>query len=293
VASSVEKKKLTVENVMELLAGGVAIERITALVKERGIDFQITPKLRQEFIDSGADEDLVRALQSQQAATGTTPGATATQPAVTTQPPAQPSIGTAPPAGPSTTPSAGTPQTGLQIRSTPGNVSVFVDGEPKGTTTADEGLLQVAPLKPGKHHVRATHEGYQDAEGTVEVAAGQMLDTPLWLTKAQAAAAAEPSAPSLPAGTKFLVRHRHVDGGYCQGWLIVNVGYVRYISTDSSHKYQMGTSEMREAKPESRSGEFHIKLDFGRKYEFTAVDAKGNPVSPRAILADINYSMGK
>jgi hypothetical protein len=295
VAGSPAKKKLTVEDIMELLAGGVAIPRITYLVKERGIDFQLTPRLQQAFQDAGADQGLIRTIRSQQAAPEATPETPVKQEGPAPQPPGQPPQNVAPTTAPAHAPAQAPQLAGLQIRSRPGNVTIYVDDELKGQTDSEEGRLEVAPLKPGKHRVRATCEGYQDLEGTVEVAAGQMLDTPLWLAKAQGPAPA-PAAPELPAGKKFLVRHQHVAAGasgYCQGWLIVNVGYVRYISTDSPHKYLMGTSEIREAKAGSGPGAFFIKLDFGRKYQFVAVDEKGNEVSPGPILAEIHYSMGE
>jgi len=73
--------------------------------------------------------------------------------------------------------------------------------------------------------------------------------------------------------------------------MIVNVGYVRYISTNSPHKYMMGTSEIRDVKG-SGAG-FTIKLDFGRKYDFVAIDDKGNEVSAGPVLSEIRYSMGQ
>jgi hypothetical protein len=295
VAAAAEKKKLSVENVMELLAGGVATPRITYLVKERGVDFQLTPKLQQAFSDAGADAELIRTLRNQEIAPETTAGPPAKQEAPAAQPPGQAAASPAPSTGPTPSPTKGMPLTGLQIRSKPGDVAVFVDDEPKGTTDPEQGFLQVA-LKPGKHRLRATHEGYQDVEYPVEIAAGQMLETPLWLAKAEAPPPA-PSAPSLPAGKKFLVRHQHLasggTGGYCQGWLIVNVGYVRYISTDSSHKYLMNSSEIREAKAGSNPGGFFVKTDTGFKVQFVAVDEKGNTVSSGPALAEIQYSMGK
>ena len=126
-----------------------------------------------------------------------------------------------------------------------------------------------------------------------------MLDTPIWLAKAEENAPQAAATLALPAGKKFLVRHKHVAYAgaagppYCQGWLIVNVGYVRYISTGSPHTYQMGTSEMRDARQGGSDGSFSIKLDFGRQYQFVAVDEKGKEVSAGPILAEIRYSMGR
>jgi hypothetical protein len=288
--ASPAKKKLGIEDIMELLAGGVALPRIAVLVKEHGIDFQLTPRLQQAFQDAGADQSLIGTIRSQQSAPAGEAGTGPKQQGPAPQPSGQPSA--APPS-----PTQGAQLAGLQIRSRPGNVAIYVDDELKGQTSPEEGLLEIAPLKPGKHRLRATCEGYQDLEGTVEIAPGQMLETPLWLAKAEGPAPA-PAAPELPAGKKFLVRHQHLAYGgggpsYCQGWLIVNVGYVRYVSTDSPHKYLMGTSEIRDAKAGSGPGAFFIKLDFGRKYQFVAVDEKGNEVSPGPILAEIHYSMGE
>jgi hypothetical protein len=80
---------------------------------------------------------------------------------------------------------------------------------------------------------------------------------------------------------------------YCQGWMIVNIGYVRYISTDSPHKYLMGTSEIRDVKLSSGGVGLTIKLDFGRKYDFVAVDEKGHEVGAGPLVNEISYSMGK
>ena len=48
---------------MELLAGGVALPRITYLVKEHGVDFSLTQRLERAFVDAGAHTDLISALQ--------------------------------------------------------------------------------------------------------------------------------------------------------------------------------------------------------------------------------------
>ncbi len=300
-SGSPEKKKLTIENIMELLSGGVSVHRVTHLVQERGIDFQLTPRLEQAFQDAGADQDLLLALRAPTnvAAALRPPEGSAGTPAKQGAPSSRTLSNATPSPGPPSATAGPMQLAGLQIRSRPGDVSIFVDDQPKGKTDPEEGRLEISALKPGKHRLRATHEGYQELEGTVEVAAGQILETPLWLAKSEATAPAVPSAPSLPAGKKFLVRHKHAaiggvsSEGYCQGWMIVNVGYVRYISTDSPHTYLMNTSEMREAKPGSGFGSFLIKLDFGRKYEFAAVDEKGKDVSPGPVLTEIRYSMGQ
>ncbi len=298
------KKKLTVEAVMELLSGGVPLPRVSYLVKERGIDFELTPQLERAFRDSGADQGLLLAMRGNlspaprdrrlESKSSTPPNREAPPASSDTQTPSKPA--------PAAKLAAATPEethsTGLRIQSQPANVSIFLDDQPKGTTDPAGGL-EIIPVEPGKHRLRAALDGYREVEGTVEVAAGQVLETPVWLAKAEANAPPDASTPSLPGGKKFLVRHRHVayagEAGpaYCQGWMVVNVGYVRYISINSPHTYLMSTSEMRDAKAEGSHGSFTIKLDFGRQYQFAAVDEKGKEASAGPILSEIKYSMGQ
>lgn len=295
-AGSPDKKKLTVVNITELLDGGVSLVRIVSLVQERGIDFQLNGSLEQDFRSGGADQNVINALKNQGANTATPSG-----PAPGTQPPANPG---APPAAPATgaQPSPGSSGArggrtgGLQITSHPGGVDVYVDDALKGTTDADEGRLDVTGLKAGKHHLRATRDGFQNVEGDVDVPAGQAVDMPLYLAKAEAPPPPTAATLELPPGQKFRVHHPHPPiagisaGGYCQGWMIVNVGYTKYISTDSYHKYMFNSSEVREAKPDGAPGGFHIKLASGRDYKFVAVNEKGEPVSPGLVLSEIRYS---
>lgn len=292
-------RKLTVEDLMNLLSAGVSIPRVTVLVRDRGVDFQLTAPLQRAFFEAGADQGLMRALEERTAAgaAGVTPPAPAEG-----APPAPSITPVTPKPAPSTPPiPAGVPDkqmATLRIRSRPGGATVWVDNEMKGETDPEEGRLEIGGLRPGKRQLRAQLEGYEPVEGTVELAAGQAMEMPLWLSKSVAPPPAA-VAPELPAGPKFLVRHKHraIEGiapeGSCQGWMVVNVGYVRYISTDSPHKYLMNTSEMREAKASSGQGNFRIKLDFGRTYEFAAVDEKGNAVNAAQVLTEIRYSMGE
>jgi hypothetical protein len=65
-------------------------------------------------------------------------------------------------------------------------VTIYIDGELKGQTDAPEGLLQIAPLKPGKHRLRATLQGYEEVEGPAVVVAGQLAELPVTLAPAEA-----------------------------------------------------------------------------------------------------------
>lgn len=295
-------KKLTAENIMDLLTGGVPIPRVIALIQERGIDFKPDSRLEQAILDSGGDQKLVQAMRKPLTGSEVAPApAAVTEPS----PPKQAEAAPEPepveqtPAKPAPAAPAEKGMAKLNVRSKHGDVSIFVDNELKGKTDMEEGRLEVAGLKPGKHRLRASLDGYQDLEGTVELAPGQVQETPIWLAKVEAPAAATSATEELPPGKRFLVRHVHrafpgvVGPGYCQGWMIVNVGYVRYISTDSPHKYLINSSEMHEAKPDSGWGAFHIKLDFGRNYQFVAANEKGEPVSAGPILTEISYSRGE
>ncbi len=289
------KKKLSVEDIMDLLSAGVSVRRVAVLVQERGVAFQLTPQLQQNFMDAGADPPLIHALEGQSGSKGTPPEVDKEIARIEQQ--RIPPDTLKAPVDPIPTPSPG-PVATLQIRSRPGGATVWVDNEMKGVTDPDEGRLEISGLRPGKRRLRALLEGYEPVEGTVELAPGQSLEMPLWLSKSAAPPPAVP-APELPSGRKFLVRHKHraIEGiapeGTCLGWMVVNVGYLRYISTDSPHKYLMNTSEMREAKATSGHGQFRIKLDFGRTFDFLAVNEKGDAVNAAPVLTEIRYSMGE
>jgi len=294
-------KKLSVENLMNLLSGGVALPRVVQLVNERGIDFPVNRSLEQTVLDSGGDPTLIEALRQQALASGEgrplARNVDASFPPVV-RPDQRVAAPNLPSPGTRTSPS-GPAVARLQVKSQPGGVAIFLDGESRGTTDEDGGRLEVGVAKPGKHVLRASREGYQDVEATLDIARDQSLDIPIWLSKAETPAAQAAAAPELPAGKKFLVRHVHraipgvAEAGYCQGWMIVNVGYVRYISTDTPHKYLMNTSELKQAKPSSGAGNFSLKLDFGREYQFEAVNEQGAAVNAGPVLAEIRYSMGQ
>ena len=298
-AGTPAKKKLTAENILDLLTGGVSIRRVIFLIQDRGIDLQPSAKLDQAILDAGGNEELKEAIRKQLAApevgSATVTGTEA--PPTRTDPAPEPEKKTPTKPAPTAPPVEGAAK--LQIRTKPGDVDIFVDDEFKGKTDPSEGRMEIASLKAGKHRLRASREGYQELEGTVELASGEVHETPIWLAKAEAPAPAVRATEELPPGKKFFVRHQHrafagVSGpGYCLGWIIVNVGYVRYISTDSPHKYLINSSEMREAKPDSGWGSFHIKLDFGRNYQFVAINEKGEAVNAGPVLTEISYSRGE
>src|SRR5664280_1917724 len=56
-------KPFTKDDVVKLLAGNVPVKRVGRLVRERGIDFQITPQTENELRSAGADEGLLLTLK--------------------------------------------------------------------------------------------------------------------------------------------------------------------------------------------------------------------------------------
>lgn len=58
------QKPLSQQQILGLLQGGVASQRIAFLVSARGIDFEVTPDLLQTLKDDGAQQDLLDALQN-------------------------------------------------------------------------------------------------------------------------------------------------------------------------------------------------------------------------------------
>src|SRR5664280_227358 len=55
-------KPFTKDDVVKLLAGNVPVKRVGQLVRERDIDFQITPQTESELRGAGADDALLATL---------------------------------------------------------------------------------------------------------------------------------------------------------------------------------------------------------------------------------------
>lgn len=71
-----------------------------------------------------------------------------------------------------------TPQPGpatLRVSSQPGGVQVYLDNEPKGMTSAQEGELVLKNLPAGEYRVRLSLADYEDWTNKVKLAAGQDL----------------------------------------------------------------------------------------------------------------------
>jgi hypothetical protein len=141
-------KRLSKQDVLDLLTGDVPSERVAAIAKEKGISFEMTGTVERDIRAAGGSDDLIRALR------GLAPRAPS-----------------APAQTPRTSPTAVAPPV-LMIRSNPGESQVYIDDEPMGSTS-QAGRLKLTRLSPGEHQVRISLSGYQDHEETVELAGGQ------------------------------------------------------------------------------------------------------------------------
>src|SRR5215471_16967008 len=119
--AQVAPKPLSQQDVTKLLKGAVSPKRVGELVRERKIDFEVSPDVERELRAVGADDALIAALRE-----------TAPKPAETAK---------SPPSG------------SLEINSSPGGAQVFVD-DTLIARTSPEGRLVVPGLSSGKHRVR-------------------------------------------------------------------------------------------------------------------------------------------
>ena len=123
--------------------------RVSGIVDDRGIDFNLTSDIEQKVRDAGGADDVVEALRqaSQRRAAAD-----------------QPRTG------------------GLMVKTTPGEAQVYLNDEPKGMTSV-EGGIRLPDLNPGNYNLRVSLPGYQSFEKAVTVSAGE--DQTLYVTLVQ------------------------------------------------------------------------------------------------------------
>jgi hypothetical protein len=160
-------KKLTKQDVIDLLTGDVPSDQVAQEARKSGIAFQVTAAVVKEIHDVGGTDDLIRVLKS-----------------LAPRAPAAPE-------GTAHTGSATSPPT-LMIVSNPGKSQVYVDDEPVGSTS-QQGHLKLTQLAAGDHSLRISLSGYQDHEETVTLVGGQSNTVTATLHKAE-----QPSAPPPP-----------------------------------------------------------------------------------------------
>jgi tetratricopeptide (TPR) repeat protein len=71
-APAASDKPLTFNEVLYALKEGVASKRVTALVKERGVNFDLTAEAEKEIKRAGAEDELVQLIRSSTTKRGTT-----------------------------------------------------------------------------------------------------------------------------------------------------------------------------------------------------------------------------
>jgi PEGA domain/PDZ domain len=166
-------KKLTKQDVIDLLTGDVSSEDVAKQAEKSGIAFQMTPAVEHEIRGAGGTDALINALKSLSPAA---PAAPRNNPA----------------------PSSSAPPV-LMIEASPGQSEVYVDDEPIGSTSR-EGRLKLTRLTAGSHRVRISLSGYQDHEETVTLTGGAVTTVATSLQKAAVPQISPPSQPpSLPA----------------------------------------------------------------------------------------------
>src|SRR5208283_2856505 len=103
-------KKLTKQDVIDLLTGDVPSDQVVQVARKSGISFQVTASVAKEIRDAGGTDDLIRVLRS-----------------------LSPSAPAAPASNPRNAPSTSPPV--LMIESIPGQSQVYIDDEPVGSTS--------------------------------------------------------------------------------------------------------------------------------------------------------------
>jgi hypothetical protein len=163
-----QEKALTRNDVVSLLEGAVPSSRVAVLAKERGIDFEVDPAIESELRQAGASDELITALRTLSG-----------EPADRTSP----------------------AEATLQIETSPGEADIYLNDEPRGTTSP-EGRLVLSGLNPDSYRLRASVKGYESWEQSVQLGPGDV-----WTVKAKLvakepteAAPASASAPPTPSG---------------------------------------------------------------------------------------------
>ena len=157
-----QEKALTRNDVVSLLEGGVPSSRVAALAEERGISFEVDSAVESELRQAGASNELIAALR-----------AVSRKPAAPNSP----------------------AKAALQIETSPGEADIYLNDEPRGTTSP-EGRLVLSGLEPGSYHLRASAKGYESWQQSVQLGPGDV-----WTVKAKLSAKAPPEAAPAMAGT--------------------------------------------------------------------------------------------
>jgi hypothetical protein len=173
-----QKKKLSKQDVMDLLTGDVSSEQVADEARKSGISFQVTSAVENDIRGAGGTDELIRVLRSLAPRTSNVPST---------------------PSRPVPSPATTSPPV-LMIESNPGQSQVYIDDEPVGSTS-QQGRLKLTRIAPGDHRVRISLSGYQDHEETISLTQGGT--TTVAATLQQRAAPAPPTyTPTQPPPTQ-------------------------------------------------------------------------------------------
>jgi hypothetical protein len=288
-------KKLSKQDVMDLLTGDIPSDEVAQEARKAGISFQVTPAVAKEIHDAGGTDELISVLRS-----------------LSPRPPASP-VGT-PRTGPAPSPPV------LVIQSNPGQSQVYIDDEPVGSTS-QEGRLKMTRLPAGDHTVRISLSGYQDHEETVSLAPGETTTVAATLQRPAAPAVYAPppqqpqpeQPPTAPttqpspsptlipqtAPVSFRVAHDHGRNGqdYCVGVMTIGNGKIYFRADNGIHNFEISVNSIKEARRNAvylaAFLAFHIRMKKGNmNYNFAVVNQQNQPQPPDAALTAIWNAMG-
>lgn len=168
-------KKLSKQDVIDLLTGDVPSDEVAEEARKAGISFPLTASTVKDIQAAGGTDGLIRVLRT------LAPGAPAT-----------------PASSPHAAPSSSPPV--LMIESSPGQSQVYIDDEPVGSTS-QEGRLKLPHLSAGDHRVRISLSGYQDHEETVTLKGGEITTVAATLQRPTVAKVSPPLQPPQPQET--------------------------------------------------------------------------------------------
>jgi hypothetical protein len=293
-------KKLSKQDVIDLLTGDIPSDQVAEEARKSGIAFSVTPTVAKEIQDAGGTDELISVLRS---LSPRSPSAPASVP--------HPGAAPSPPV--------------LVIQSNPGQSQVYIDDEPVGTTS-QQGRLKLSRLPAGDHSVRISLSGYQDHEETVTLTAGETATVAATLQRPAAPAVHAPppqqtqteqpqpeQTPTAPttqpapsptliprtAPVSFRVAHDHGRNGsdYCVGVMTIGNGKIYYRADNGIHNFEISVNSIKEARRNAvylvAYLAFHIRMKKGNlNYNFAVVNQQNQPQPPDAALTAIWNAMG-
>ena len=149
ILSAQQGRPLTQSELLALLQGGVSSSRVAALVEERTINFEVTPQVETTLREAGASDELVVALRlASKLRKERATAKTAT----------------------------------LKIASKPGEAEVYLDDQPRGTTSGD-GILVLPGLESRNYRLRVFLKGFETSNSVITLTPGETQTVTVTLIK--------------------------------------------------------------------------------------------------------------